>query len=249
MIKKPLYITDKNFTGDTGCSQDYQIGFEDQCGGYCNFLGIGNKKEDSRRTDVLAEVQAKYYPAPSACSTGSEMLPTIKGGIWSTNAVWENAACGSACKYIEQKLPQLRQDLAEAKRKVDSGESKDVAPRYVEAYNTILGQYTGYYNNNCLGTGTAPGSINSDPILQTATPSGSTGTTSLNPAASGSATTTTQATPGTNNTGTGGAAALPASASSFFSKMPKWVWWVAGGVVVLTTVAILMKHKGANAKA
>src|ERR1051326_8621734 len=124
---KPIYVTNRNFTGDTGCALDYQIGFEDECGGYCDFLGIGNKKEQERREKVLADVRKNYYPSPGSCVTGSEPLPMPAGGIWKPDASWTKPACGSACKYVETKIGHLRKDIEEAQRKIDSGESKDVA--------------------------------------------------------------------------------------------------------------------------
>jgi hypothetical protein len=221
-MRKPLYVTDRKFTGDTGCALDYQIGFEDECGGYCNFLGIGNKKEKERRADVLNEVRGRY-PSPKNCADA------------------------------EAGLPKLRADLADAQRQLDADPKSSVKPRYIEAYTTVLGEFTTYYNNNCLTTAAdvpatstpvMPGSINTDPILQTATPSGSTATSLGNNATTAGATAGASATssPATSGTTPAGSTA-PAIKQNVLSKVPKWAWWVAGGLVVVTIVAVVIKHK------
>src|SRR6185369_16748271 len=79
-MRKPIYVTDRKFTGDTGCALDYQIGFEDECGGYCNFLGIGNKKEKQRRADVLNEVRG-LYPSPKSCADAEAGIPKLRADL------------------------------------------------------------------------------------------------------------------------------------------------------------------------
>lgn len=235
----------RRFTGDTGGTLDWQIGFDDPM--FHDFLGLGNKAENRRREETYNEVRNKYYPVITACSNGSEQLPILENGAW------VNKPCGSACQYITAKLPQLYADIAEAKRKIDTGESKDVAPRWLEAFNLVMEEYTSYYNKNCLGgpgTTTAPAgpvvnttpAVNQDPIVQSAQPSGATttgtGSSTSSPGTGGSAGT------GQPTSGSGSPAAVNAgNMVEGLKKVPKWAWWAAGGAVAITAIILIVKNR------
>jgi hypothetical protein len=119
---------------------------------------------------------------------------------------------------------------------------------------------------------TAPVNVNNDPILQTATPTGSgapstgngPGTQQESPDASPAATTGAGFTPGssqatgagtTANTGTGAstatgqgsgspAAKVAAKVTTAAKKVPKWAWWVGAAIVLGTIAVVVFKGKG-----
>lgn len=197
------------FTADTGGALDWQIGFEDpnpvqgfygfpRPGGDNYFGFLGiGNKKEKKARQDAMNDVRAAYPGPKNC---------------------EDAVVS---------LQKLRAAIKDSQRMIDSGESPNVAPRYVDAYNTVVTEYTSWYNTNCLGAVTnattpapspVPATGNNDPILKTALPGVTT---------KPSETTTDPA-------------QIPTSEQDEKKNLPVWAL-VAGGVALLGVLVLVIK--------
>lgn len=140
------------------------------------------------------------------------------------------------CNSAKAGIEKLNSNIVGAQNQINSGD-KRVAPRYVEAFNTILKEYITYFNNNCINQSplpTTPAAVlpppAGDPVLQSASPSGANATapdakTSLviNPPAASDAKET--------------------DVLGKLKKVPSWAWWAIGGLVAVTATVVIIKSK------
>lgn len=222
----------RGFTGDTGRTLDWQIGFEDaspnlgfyrpgkKTGVYYGFLGIGEgKQEDKKRAQVLKDMRAKY-PAPTSCTDATAKLKAIQA------------------------------DLAVANGMMQSDPKATATPRYIAAFNILIPEVTDYLNKNCLsGSSTpsqssAPPTANTDPMLQTALPGnsgsgGGGGATAANTSASSAGAAAAANTGSASTAGVG--SGLMDKAQAVAAKVPAWAWWSGGGLLAVGIVIALVK--------
>lgn len=152
----------------------------------------------------------------------------------------------NTCADAEAGIRSVRAHIESTQRSIDDGSTgPSVGPRYIAAYNTILAEYTAFYNNSCLlqtqppvpmPPVPAPAIITQgDPILQTALPS--VPSTPSQVAAQQQAAAIQQS--GINASGT---TTVPASAGT---KVPKWALYAGGGLAAITILALILKKKKA----
>lgn len=199
------------FTGDTGGTLNWQIGFEDPP--YYGLFGSKRKKEESAVADAMGEARRDHPPANS-------------------------------CAEAEAGIRSVRAHIESTQRSIDDGStSSRVGPRYLAAYNTILQEYTNFYNNNCLVVND-PGPLDTgmlvDPILHTALPSVP-ATPSQVAAAQQQNTATTQQQAASVAPGN---IAAPASSKSL--AVPKWALYAGVGLAAVSIIALLLKKKAAS---
>lgn len=205
------------FTQDTNCAIDWQTGFDmPGCPGH-PYKGLLNASGTPDDRIVAAKIKERF-PAPTSCNGITQALAELNDGLSYSASVEKSGGLLDKIKAITAK----------------------------SVYKSKLADYTDFYNKNCIGVpsvSSGSGSGSSDPVLQTATPSGSSAGTS--PTTGGGSTTAV-------NTGSGSASASAGStntgsAGSPITKtsIPKWVYWGLGGLAVLTIGVMAFKGKKA----
>lgn len=159
------------------------------------------------------------FPGPDKCVTGAEQLSIYLG-----KAAWTKGPCTSSCSYVKQAIFDMNRAISDWHQ--PRGETA-----YVDAYNTVIGEYQAYYNSKCAVAAPVPIAsatpivtvpIQTDPV---------TGDTVVPPAAG----TATPATPTP--------AAAPTTLGDKLKAVPKAVWYVGGGLLLGTVIFIIVKTR------
>lgn len=222
------------FTGDTGKTLDWQIGFEEPP--YFGLFGSKKKKEEDARADAMRDAR-NDHPAPKSCDELPVLLEKVRGHIASTQKSIDTGETSSRVgpRYLEAYNTILQEYLA-----------------YYNA-NCLMSGGSGTSQQVTIPANTGGGGVNNDPMAQTVLPSVT--QTPSQVAANQSQPLSGWPPPGsTNNTGLAAAVneaqneysktqANATPASSKTTAIPKWAMYAGAGIGVVTVAMLLLKKR------
>lgn len=209
------------FTQDTNCAMDWQAGFD--MPGCPGYPDKGLYAIGSVEDRINTSKIKSAFPTPTSCGGITQALSDLNDGLNYAISIEKN---GTLLQKINAKMAK-------------------------SVYSGKIAEYTDFYNKNCINSTAAQPSGSADPVLQTATPSGTSSGSAPTTGSTGNGSVVNNITTGGSATGTGTSAGSPAvsdtGVTGKLKSVPKWAYWGLGGLVVLTIGVIALKGKGKTA--